>query len=383
MVNEAHMNPKYMPILKAKKGELDAIEALRSSVNIMKEMLPVFEIPFLTKKQRLTKKYSTISNPVEFFLDNNISNLSGKMQNFQMGIDISRWPPNSALESGEHILSHIITTLNNKGCNAIPVIGYDRWEDDEYATTLQQLGVSQTKFIIRLNSFAFEDLIEEDPFFETIDDILASLSILPENCSVIIDFEDVTKTSIIELNEKVQKVLVALHNYKFKFISIAGSSITSDINGMVPTHNSEGVVIRKEIKVWKAFKKFQPDLNLVFGDYGIVNPSIGDDIIAPDANGKIRYTIDDSLFVARGYSRATGKKGAQMQDLSKRLVLSPHFKGIQFSWGDKKISECALEEYIGNTTNWISIDTTHHVTHAVAEIKEFELTLQHQRDYQN
>ncbi|EKF7008887.1 hypothetical protein OZ470_004765, partial [Escherichia coli] len=177
--------------------------------------------------------------------------------------------------------------------------------------------------------------------------------------------------------------LDSLYKYNFKFISIAGSSITSDINGMVPTHNSEGIVIRKEAKVWKAFKKFQPDLNLVFGDYGIVNPSIGDDIIAPDANGKIRYTIDDSLFVVRGYSRATGKKGAQMQDLCKILVSSPHYKGEQFSWGDKKIYECANEEFVGNTTNWVSIDTTHHVTHVVAEVREFELIIQYQREHQN
>ncbi|ENB6684016.1 beta family protein [Yersinia enterocolitica] len=376
------MYPKYMPILKAKKGELDAIESMLPYPQVMKDMLPIFEIPYLSKKQRLAKKYSSIGNPVEFFLNNSIKKLSEKMQKFPMGIDISRWPPNSALESGEHILSHIISALSNTGCNVIPVVGYDRWEDDEYATTLQQLGTSQTDFIIRLNSFAFEDMIEEDPFFETIDDILASLGAMPENCSVVIDFEDITKVSIVDLNEKVQRALDALNKYNFKFISIAGSSITSDINGMVPTHNSEGIVIRKEVKVWKAFKKFHPELNLIFGDYGIVNPSIGDDIIAPDANGKIRYTIDDSLFVVRGYSRATGKKGAQMQDLSKTLVASPHYKGSKFSWGDKKINECALEEFIGNTTNWVSIDTTHHVTHVVAEIREYELVVQYQNEYQ-
>ena len=376
------MNPKYMPILKAKQGELDAIESIIPYPHVMRDMLPIFEIPFLSKKQKSAKKYSSIRNPVEFFLNNSIKKLSERMGQYTMGVDISRWPPNSSLESGEHILSHIISSLINVGCNVIPVVGYDRWEDDEYATTLQQLGANQTDFIIRLNSFAFEDMIEEEPFFETIDDILTSLDAIPENCSVVIDFEDMTKISIVDLNEKVQRALDALHKYSFKFISIAGSSITSDINGMVPTHNSEGIVIRKEVKVWKAFKKFQPDLNLVFGDYGIVNPSIGDDIIAPDANGKIRYTIDDSLFVVRGYSRATGKKGAQMQDLSKTLVASPHYKGSKFSWGDKKIQECAREEFVGSTTNWVSIDTTHHVTHVVAEVSEFELIIQHQREFQ-
>lgn len=372
-----------MPILKAKKGEFEAIDNLQANPQVMESILPVFEIPILTKKQRESKKYINIRNPVEFFINNNTTSLSKVMRGLPMGIDISRWAPNSNIESGEHILSHIISSLEKNNSQVIPVIGYDRWEDDEYSTTLKIISQRQNNFIIRLNSFAFEDMIEEEPFFDTFNDIFSSLDIIPEHCSVILDFEDITKSSIVDLNEKVQRAITTLQPYNFRFLSIAGCSISGDINGMVPKRESQGIVVRKEVKVWKAFKKFHPRLKLVFGDYGIVSPSVGDEIIAPNANGKIRYTIDDSIFVVRGYSRAIGKKGAQMQDLSKKLISSPYYKAPKFSWGDEMIDKCAKEQFVGNTTNWVSIDTNHHATHVFAEIREFEYTIQHQREFQH
>ena len=95
-------------------------------------------------------------------------------------------------------------------------ISFLSWEDDEYATTLQQLGTSYTDFVIRLNSFAFEDMIEEEPFIETIEGILTSLGAMPENCSVMIDLEDITKTSIVDLNETVHCTSIILNLFQLR-----------------------------------------------------------------------------------------------------------------------------------------------------------------------
>ncbi|WP_217804658.1 beta family protein, partial [Salmonella enterica] len=103
--------------------------------------------------------------------------------------------------------SYFIGCLKNKGCNVIPVIGYDRWEDEEYATVLRQISKNINKFVIRLDSFAFDDMIEEEPFFDTIDDVLASMDIDVENCSVLLDFDDVTKMSILDIQENTQRAI--------------------------------------------------------------------------------------------------------------------------------------------------------------------------------
>ncbi|MCZ6094613.1 hypothetical protein O5171_07285 [Escherichia coli] len=51
------------------------------------------------------------------------------------------------------------------------------------------------------------------------------------------------------------------------------------------------------------------------------------------ANGKIRYTIENKYFVARGHSKQKGNKGAQMYDLARIIVKSPYYLGAGFSWG--------------------------------------------------
>lgn len=364
------MYPTYMPILRAKKGEFDTFKHL--SEKVKDGTLPVFELPLISEKQKKTKKYTLLSTPIAAFVEKCAIELSEIMDKRSFAVDIHRWPSNATVESGEHILSYFIGCLKAKDCNVSPVIGYDRWEDKEYTTILRQLSKNITTFVIRLDSFAFEDMIEEEPFFTVLDDIMTSMDIDSAQCSILLDFDDTAKTSIIEMQENAQRAVDLLDDYTFRFISIAGCSVSSDINNMVPKANTNGIVIRKEFQVWKTIKKFNNNINFIFGDYGVANPQVGDDIIAPDANGKIRYTIEDSYFVVRGYSRRQGEKGSQMHGLCRRLKSSGYYMGTAFSWGDLKIEECAQGEFTGNPMNWISIDTSHHMTYVLSEVKEYE-----------
>lgn len=364
------MYPTYMPILRAKKGEFDTFKHL--SEKVKDGTFPVFELPLLSEKQKKTKKYSSLSTPIAAFVEKCAIELGEIMAQRAFAIDIHRWPSNATVESGEHILSYFIGCLRDNGCNISPVIGYDRWEDKEYTAVLRQLSKNINSFIVRLDSFAFDDMIEEDPFFMVLDDIISSMNIDSSQCSVLLDFDDTAKISIIDMQENAQRAVDLLDDYNFNFISITGCSVASDINNMVPKVNTNGIVIRKELQVWKAIKKFNKNINFIFGDYGVANPQVGDDVIAPDANGKIRYTIEDSYFVVRGYSRRQGEKGSQMHELCRRLISSGYYIGPSFSWGDSKIEECAQGEFTGNPMNWISIDTSHHMTYVVSEIKEYE-----------
>jgi hypothetical protein len=72
-----------------------------------------------------------------------------------------------------------------------------------------------------------------------------------------------------------------------------------------------------------------------------------------------------------------GTKGAQMYDLAKTVVDSIHYMGEDFSWGDERILACSNGEFKGSSTEWIAIDTNHHLAWVVAEVKEFELKLMH------
>jgi len=376
------MFPKYVPINRAKKGEFDAYKNLPNSVK--QSTLPIFELPSITDKMLESKKYSSVNNPVEFYIQNKSHELHDTFNDRLMGIDISSWSPNSTIESGEHILSYFSSSLEQLGCKVIPVVGYDRWEDEEYSTVLKQLSKSHTRFIIRLDEDAFTDMLEEEYFLETFEDIVSSLD-LDIGCSaVILDLGDVSKTSstIIDLQDKISDAIGLLKEYNFNFISIAGCSISGDINGMVSERNSQGIVVRKELKAWKSAKVFNPDINLVFGDYGVVNPTVSIEM-APNANGKIRYTTNDSYLIVRGYPKNTGEKGAQMHELCRRLIRSGYYMDANFSWGDSRISLCAnegclkgkKEPFRGSSTDWVAIDSTHHMKYVLKEVNEYELTI--------
>ncbi|UZD60578.1 beta family protein [Shewanella algae] len=370
------MNPRYVPILRTKQGEFDAYGNLSPSAK--RDILPLFDLSAFAPSARRSKTYNSLPNPVEVYINDRAHHVSQVVGQASLMVDIFKWAPNSSIENGEHVLSFYSYRLESLGCNVIPVIGYERWEDREYSSVLKGMSERYRSFCIRLESFAFDDMIEEEPFVECIEDIIESMALNVKECGVILDFADVTKPSesVIELGVKISTALRLLDAYDFKFISIAGCSVSEIVNDMVPEQNSTGLVVRKEMLAWKTARSFNRKQRLVFGDYGVVNPELGDDIIAPDANGKIRYAIPEKIFVVRGYSRRTGAKGAQMYELSKELVRSHHYLGAGFSWGDSKVADCANELLMGNPMNWVSFDTNHHITFVLGEIFEFERSLE-------
>ena len=377
------MRPTYVPISRAKKGEFDTYKNLSDMVK--RSIFPIFELPSMSKAMLASEKYSSVDDPIGFYIQNKSDEIHDAMNSKLIGIDIYSWAPNSTIETGEHVLAYYSGCLERLGCKAIPIVGYDRWEDEEYSTVLKQLSKVNDRFIIRLDEDAFQDMLEEEFFLSNFEDIVSSLSLDTKRSAILLDLGDVSKSAstIVALHEKISTAFKLLSDSDFNFISIAGCSVTADINGMVPKANSQGIVVRKELKTWKSIKTFSPDINLVFGDYGVVNPSLGDDIIAPHANGKIRYTTEDSYFVVRGYPKNTLEKGAQMHELSRILIASGYYNQPSFSWGDKMIDLCAKEgiaegkkaPFKGSSTDWVAIDSNHHMTYVINEIKEYERAL--------
>lgn len=366
------MIPKYIPIVRAMQGEFDAFKQLPAE--IQNKILPLFELPKLTDRMAKNNTYNCLINPVEVFLQKKINGISAARGQLPILFDISRWSTDSTIESGEHILSYSLNQLARLRIPVIPVIGYDRWNDDdvEYSNAIINIDNPQQKYCLRLDSYAFEDMIEESYFYEKINDIIDRLNIDVSRCSVILDFGDVTKSSIEDIQETLTKSIDLLSLYQFKYISISGCSVSTLINNMVSTVDSTASVLRREMIAWKASRELTNKQNFVFGDYGIVSPEMKDDIIAPHANGKIRYTYSNNYLVARGHSLSTGNKGEQRWDLSRQIVQSNQYMGEQFSWGDKRILSCANEEFKGNPSNWVAIDTNHHIHTVLAEVFEFE-----------
>ncbi len=364
------MNPRYVPILRTKQGEFEAFNNLRREVK--REVLPLFELSKFTDELRTRVRFRGANNPTELYVRELAVKINDALDLGRLMIDISKWSPNSTLESGVHLLDFVSSCLTDLGCDVIPVIGYDRWEDREYSSILRSLSSRYSSFCLRLESYAFDDMVEDEHFLGNIDNIIDSLGLDVAQCCVVLDF-GANQLPIVELEEKISEALALLSPYGFQFISIAGCSVSVMINDMVGEQDSTGLVVRRELIAWKSIRTFNTKSKLVFGDYGIMNPNTKDDVKAIHANCKIRYTIQEQHFIVRGHSRMQGWN--QMYGLSQSLMSSQYYLGENFSWGDAQIERCSREVFTGNATKWVAYDMNHHITYVVAEVLELERNL--------
>ena len=101
-----------------------------------------------------------------------------------------------------------------------------------------------------------------------------------------------------------------------------------------------------------------------------------ENVIAPHANAKIRYTIPDQYFVVRGHSKRLNSLAVQNKKLCATLVASAHYMGPTFSHGDAEVLNCSIGiREIRDPTTMIAVDSNHHVTAVVAEIFEHQRTV--------
>jgi len=366
------MAPQYLPILKAKPGELKALANSKTSVSA--KILPLFDVGRLSERTRLAKRFSETSAVTCAYLDEVAESIAVVRKGANALVDAYQWPPNSTTEPGEHVISYIYGKLASLGVKMIPVIGYDRWDSTQYRLAMQQLEVSpEDYYCLRLDSHAIEDAAEPEFFEEQITAILDDLQIDPSRCAVLLDFGDISHASIEDILDQGTQIVAQLDSLGFRRIATAGCSLPPTIDGAVKKPNSTGKVLRKEMLLWQMLRTQNPHINWLFGDYGVRSPNTGEDVVSPHTNGKIRHTIDKHFFIVRGHSVQIGAKGGQMYELAKKLVESQNYLGPEFSWGDSQILQCSLGEgKPGNSTTWIAIDTNHHIAYAIAEVMEFE-----------
>lgn len=353
--------PIYVPMLRAKAGEFAALENLSNRAK--SSILPLLDIPANTSKAKIPKTDSE-------HLASIVGSISTIWKNRPLLLDIFSWSPSASTDEGEPVISYLQSALEAEGVHISPVIGYDRWDDPDYQTAISSMALPEGRhFCLRLDDDALEDITDIDYFKERINKISDATSTSIDDFMVLIDLADLSHQPIIDILEGASKFITALRHLGFKKIIIAGSSIPESINLAVKTADTIGFLPRKEMLAWQALYQSFPEI--VFGDYGVRSSRSIGEIIAPDTNGKIRYTLEKRFMISRGYSMRTKDKGAQVYKLAAKIIDSEYFLGSQFSWGDGIIEKCARGEFKGNSTNWIAIDTNHHIELVTLEITEF------------
>lgn len=364
------MKPIYVPILKAKKGEFDALTHLHERAT--NQVIPWFDVPPAPANEKS-----------DAFLNKTAQGIAKVCAGKQIFMDLPRWATNAQTEGGEHVIPYFLNQLELLDVSVNPVVEYVSWDDPVYANAITSITLkTEQNFCIRLNmdvDTVADIIADPDYVSEHILDIVNTLELNPVKTYLLVDFGDVSGQShfIEEMVDKATQAISLVQGIGFSKIMLAGSSLPSSIELAVKDRNSTGLVLRKEMMLWQILLSEKPNLNIIFADYGVRNPSAGDESMPyPNANGKIRYTLDKHYFIARGHALNADLKYQQFFNLAKIIINSKHFFGAKFSWGDERIlfySNSTTQT--GNQTTWISIDTNHHIETVVMEVLEFNRDL--------
>jgi len=345
-------------MLRAKDGEFMAYTNLTDRSK--RSILPLLDIP----------KAKTGKN-----IDDHLSRVIGEVGSAFAGrsifLDTFAWKADSVTESGEFLLPALVSSLEGLGVAVNPVVGYDRWTDLVYQQACATINLGPgRRFCLRFDREAVADMADPAYFGEQLSEILGMLGCSVGECYALVDLADVGKDAVDELIRLSQPAIASLYSLGFTGVILSGASIPASISDVIDKPDTNGYVMRREWVVWRTLLAQFP--SLIFADYGVRSPR-SNDTPAPHVNAKIRYTVGVNFYVERGHSMQLPPKGAQTYSLARKIIDSGHYNGPAFSWGDSQLALCAEGKFKGNSTQWIGIDTNHHIEAVVASVVELRI----------
>lgn len=358
----------YVPILKAKAGELDA---LAKSSQVRDSFTPLIEIPPIPldypdgSEEPIPAK--TIDAHVGDVASKIAKALEGELPIFLDGF----YTEEETLEDGSEPIEAVYTILREAGVTFIPVLGLD--SVSEYAAAVKKaIATDGNGGCIRVRE---TDLEGPGDIEKQINSLVKYLGSSPKKLHLLLDFgtQVPSKTAL----PYQIAALPALNDWLS--LTVASTSIPIDLSE-VPK-NSIGTFERKEWRAWNYLRISSDKLVRLptFGDYTVNHPQLTEiDPRVMMMSPNIRYTGKTSFIVAKGQAIPRKKKRTsenahllpadQYPKLAQAVMAQDDWMGPKFSPGDLFIKQCSEKKCTGNATNWRSVGTSHHLASVVHQL---------------
>jgi len=359
-------NKQYVPCLRWKQGEYQAVSRLSDTVK--KTLTPLIETPEIGWDFEEEKVKKTIDEHLAPFAKR-VHDKWGKSPCF---IDMKLVSDYKRMENGEHPTTFIFDKLQKMKCFAIPVTSIDR--DEIYQKKVKNI-LTNNKSV----GICFRITIEQaakSTFKSSLDSLLAKLKVKASESHFVLDL--VTPNFVpLDGFAKLIQVIVGRLPYLTNWctFSIIGTSFPETMGSI---KKGLTVVPRYEWQLYKELITNFMETNLrlpSFGDYSISHPDVLQmdmRLVKPAAT--IRYTIDDSWCIVKGTSFRDNPR--QYYELSRNLEKSSYYYGSNFSFGDKHIKKCAEKKVSsGNLPMWRQVGMNHHIEKVSWDIANFYASL--------
>lgn len=346
---------QYVPFLKAKAGEADALSRVPAALRAA--MTPLFDVP-------RPPRYADIS------LDDQLQKAARQIiramgTSRSLFLDLFDIPLAARCALEDHPMTRTLALLTNASRDPIPVYGFDR--DDPYLdAVMDHRKLAEVGMCLRLLD---DDISNADNLAETARYFCDHTGVAPEKIDVVIDHRSIIGHSPATLKaESIDAIQAISDEGRFRRVILSGSHFPKDVTP-VPK-DSIGFIPRTEYDVWRHVSSVLRRRSFVgFGDYCVVHPDFVELGPVPHANAKIRYTIGNHWMIARGHALAEHPGYSQYYNLAGHINSNANFCGSTFSYGDGYISECAAHKKgPGNLRTWIGVDANHHLHFATAQV---------------
>lgn len=365
----------YVPILKGKQGEFDALQNIVSAKQI-KRFTPLIEIPQISATYEGPRSPGVPSKTIDQHVADVSENLVKAVQNLPaIFVDGFYIETEDDLQDGSSPIDAVFGSLRAAGVSFVPVIGMDRVED--YADSVDNaIGIDKRGCCLRLVEADIDGIAE---LGAQISSLLGALSAKASNVDLLVDFGPrVPQRSTLPF---LIDALPFINEWRT--FTIASSSFPADMRDVKP--NSIKETNRDEWAAWLSLRtKSKVKRMPTFGDYGINHPILTEfNPFTMTMSPNIRYTADLNYVLAKGQAqprkkwadtpekvaiRAQLAPGVQYPKLATMIKGHPACKGYPFSWGDEFIDKCSRKECVGNATDWRAVGMNHHIALVVQQI---------------
>jgi hypothetical protein len=368
---ESRDGPRYLPILKARQGELRALEELvdpRGS-----DLTPIIELV-----------------EVDF---ESLSPREAAEQRRKLVAKIARaWPPGrprviidtTGIEvdpetvilqqhaepvSPELVTPALLGELQMAGIRAVPVVRLSDPEAFTAAVMSDVAGAVEPGVCLRISGEDLDDQVV--PLDQAVEDLLQALQLQADVVDLVLDFGPIADENTLGMAARLARfVLPTLQGLPWRSFAVAAGAFPVNLTEVAAYQLAE--LPRHDRQLWHQLSGFRLDRGLDYSDYAVTHPllHVGVAFAAPP---QIRYTTSNAWLVMKG--RRSERRGhAQIFDLCGRLLRDrpEDIAPAQQSWGDSWFHEAAqwagaedVPMGPGNASTWRAVATSHHLGHVL------------------
>ena len=337
----------YVPILKAKLGELGALGTLTADAK--QRITPLLEVPsFLGGKDPKASARKVAAHFEKAWGDG-----------YQLYVDTA-WSGEEDASSAP-TLSVILEEGRSRLLRLVPVTGLTR--TDAYQAVVRTAGASDEGICVRLEAGDLEHAAQAK-------ELASSLGFDLSHVDLLLDFKSISNDQVAALALAGRAIIAAVPELgRWRRLILAASAFPLDMSQFQSNRISRAP--RAEWALFNAIARGdnRPARIPFFGDYAIQHPrpkEIDPKIMNMTAN--LRYTSNGEWMILK--ARNVKQYGyAQFNTICRTLIDRDEYAGGDFSWGDQYIERCARgQDGPGSATTWRKVGTSHHLTLVARQI---------------